>query len=219
MRLLITALPLAFAVTLRAAEEQAGIDPLERARREFRQGHVDAALSILIETEKHASPTVMTLDLRGCIHLEQRKFEDAVAAFKAAQATKERTYLPRLHLGDAFLRQGKWAEARDTYESLLKETDILAVNERMRYAIFLTYLGAKDEAGAKAALDRVPFPTETAAYYYAQAGWSFARGSKRAGEKWMRTADHLFDAQKSAWFARPLYEFGWVKTKPPLVFD
>ena len=30
----------------------------------------------------------------------------------------------------------------------------------------------------------------------------------------MATAGEIFDPQSLAWFARPLYDFGWVKEKP-----
>ena len=37
--------------------------------------------------------------------------------------------------------------------------------------------------------------------------------------KWMKTAEKIFDEKQTAWFARPLYDFGWIKTKPPIVLD
>lgn len=219
MRLLVLGFLFLSTIAFSVAEEFAGIDYVEQAKREFNQGHLDAALSALDLAEKRAPATAIMLDLRGCVFMEQGKFDDALKMFETAQATDPKAYLPRLHRGDALLRQGKWAEAREAYEVLMKSTDILTVNERLRFGVLLTYLGGKDDAGAKGALERVMFPTETAAYYYAQAAWAFAHVSKRAGAKWLRTADEIFDAQKSAWFARPLHDFGWIKSKPPLAIE
>lgn len=194
-----------------------GVDPLAVAKRECLQGNLDRALAVLEAADQRRPPSALRRDLRGWIYLEQKKFEEATRAFQAAQEADPALFLPRLHLGDVLLRQGKWAEARAHYETLIKETKILMANERLRFAIFMTYLGAKDDAQAQEALQRITFPTETAAYYYAQAAWAYSRGSKRAGAKWIRTAEDIFDATKTAWFARPLYELGWIKTKPPLV--
>lgn len=220
MRLLISLLFLNWATLLAAAEQQpAGVDQLAVAKRQFEQGNFDAALATLEAIEQRGGPAALALDLRGCIYLEQKKYEEAIKAFTASIAQEKNLYVARLHLGDALLRQGKWSEAREAYESLMRDSNILMINERLRFAAFLTYLGAKDDRGASEALARVMFPTETAAYYYAQAAWAFAQGSKRAGEKWLRTADEIFDEKKTAWFARPLYDFGWIKTKPPLVAE
>jgi hypothetical protein len=155
--------------------------------------------------------------MRGTIFLEQKKLDEAVAAFTAAHETEPNFFLPHIHLGDAYLRQSKWTEARNVYEEVVARSNVLIVHERARYGILLSYLAAKDDTGAKEALDGVAFPTETAAYYYSQAAWAFAHGSTRPGKKWLATAAEIFAEKDTTWFARPLFEFGWVKTKPPLI--
>jgi tetratricopeptide (TPR) repeat protein len=173
----------------------------------------------LDQLEAAAQPTAQSLDLRGCILMEQKKLDDALAAFRAAHAADPALFAPRLHIGDALLRQQKWEEARVAYDAVMRETNILISHEKLRFGVLITHLGAGDKAGGQPAFERVTFPTETAAYYYAQAAWAFANGNKRDGEKWMRTAADIFDAKATAWFARPLYELGWIKSKPPLVTE
>ena len=202
-----------------AAEPRAGGDPLDVAKREFQQGNFDAALRALDQLDVASKPTAQSLDLRGMVLMEQKKLDEALAAFKAAHEADPAIFAPRLHIGDALLRQQKWEEARAAYDAVMKETNILMSNERLRFAILMTYLGEGDEAGARGAYERVTFPTETPAYYYAQAAWAFAHGTKRDGEKWMRTAADIFDAKTAAWFARLFFELGWIKTQPPLVLD
>ncbi len=101
----------------------------------------------------------------------------------------------------------------------MKETLVLISNEQLRYGVLIASLGAKDDEGSRTAFEKLPFPTETPAYYYAQAAWAFAHGAKGDGDKWIRRADEIFPAKSTAWFARPLFDFGWIKTKPPLVAD
>ena len=115
--------------------------------------------------------------------------------------------------------QKKWHEARRLYESAMKETKVLIIHERLRYGALIASLGANDDEGGRVAIERLPFPTESAAYYYAQAAWAFAHGAKRDGDKWIQRAEGIFPTKATAWFARPLFDFGWIKTRPPLVAD
>ena len=200
------------------AQNTAGVDHLSVAQRAFEDGKFDAALAALAQVNDGGRPTARALDLRGCIYLEQQKFDDAINSFKAAHDADADLMPPQLHIADVFLRQGKWQEARDAYETLMRRTNILTVSERTRYGVLMTYLGAKDDEGAKRALERLTFPSETGAYYHAQAAWAFAHGNKRAAEKWLRTAAEIFDSRRSAWFLRPLHDLGWISTKPPLVY-
>jgi hypothetical protein len=78
----------------------------------------------------------------------------------------------------------------------------------------LTYLGEKDEAAAKETFEQITFPTESPAYYYAQAAWAFAHGKERDAEKWLKSAAKVYDVATTSWFAQPLYDFGWIKSKP-----
>ena len=215
----VVALLVGLIASLARAQPRAGADLLEAARREFHQGNLDAAVRALDQLEAAAQATAQSLDLRGCIFMEQKKLDEAVAAFRAAHAAEPALFAPRLHIGDALLRQQKWEEARGAYDVVMRETNILISHEKLRFAVLMTHLGGGDKAGGQPALERVTFPTETPAYYYAQAAWAFANGNKRGGEKWMRTAADIFDPKATAWFARPFYELGWIKTKPPLVTE
>ena len=217
MRLFLLLLVLSATILSAAAQNAAGVDPLDPARREYQQGNLDAAHAALDRVADDPALTAKLQDLRGTIFLEQKKSDEALAAFKAAHEAEPNLFLPHIHLGDTYLRQGKWAEAREVYQEVMKLSNVLMVHERLRYGVLLTYLGAKDDVGAKEALDRVTFPTETPAYYYTQAAWAFAHGAKRPAEKWLRTAAEIFADKDTAWFARPLYEFGWIKKKPPLI--
>jgi tetratricopeptide (TPR) repeat protein len=195
----------------------AGVDPLETTRRELQQGNFDAAHAALDRVPENDAPKVNVFDLRGAIFLEQKKLDEALAAFTAAHEAEPNFFLPHIHLGDTYLRLGKWVEARNVYDEVVARSNVLIVHERARYGILLSYLGAKDDAGAKEALESIAFPTETASYYYAQAAWAFAHDSARAAKKWLDTAGKIFAEKDTAWFARPLHEFGWLKGKPAIV--
>jgi tetratricopeptide (TPR) repeat protein len=189
----------------------------EAAKNDFRAGNFNRGLALLDQIEKAGKKNADTLDLRGTIYLEQGNFEDAEKAFRAANESDRARFSPQLHLGDALLREKKFAEARDVYEELVRKTNVQLSTEKLRYGVLLTYLFANEEAVARIALERIKFPTESPAYYYAQAAWEFGQKHPKEARQWIRAADRMFDAKASAWFARPLYDFGWVKDKPPLV--
>jgi tetratricopeptide (TPR) repeat protein len=205
--------------SLFAADNQdarVGENLVEVARRDFENENFAGAHATLDRFEKSKGPTAESFDLRGCIYMEQGNFDGAAQAFEAAHSAGPSLFTPRLHAGDLFLRQKQYAQARSVYESLLKETKILMSLERLRFAILITYLGEHDESHARSTFDKIAFPTESPAYYYAQAAWAFAHAKNSEAQNWIKSASKIFSQGMIAWFARPLYDLGWIKKKPPL---
>ena len=164
---------------------------LTAAKSEYQKRRFDAAIVALDRFEKSNALTAESQDLRGSIYLEQQKFDDARKSFDAAHAAKADLFAPRVHAADVLLREKKFSEARDAYRALLKETNILVSNERLRFAILLTYLGEKKETEARAAFDAITFPTETPSYYFAQAAWLLTHDKTREAEKWLDKIDKV----------------------------
>ena len=111
--------------SLGAAEQKIASEPriIKDARAEFRVGHFDKALALLDQTGK-GSANADAMDLRGLIYLEQGRFEEARKEFRAAAENNPARFAPKLHLGDAFLREKKFMEARDVYLDLMRETNV-----------------------------------------------------------------------------------------------
>jgi tetratricopeptide (TPR) repeat protein len=216
MRLSIALLVFALCLPVAWAEEKSSIggNQLDVARQKLESGNFKAAQATLDQFEQVNKPNADSLDLRGILLMEEGKFDEAAKALEAAHNANRASFNPRLHAGDLLLRQKKFKEARDAYEALLKDTKIALLTERLRFAILITYLGERDDTNARTALERIAFPTQTPAYYYAQAAWSFAHGKSAEGQKWIKGASKIFPPQAEAWFARPLYELGWIKEKP-----
>ena len=188
---------------------------LETAKVDYKKGNFDRALSVLDQLDKAQSRNAESLDLRGTIYLEQGKLDEAKKAFRAASEADAQLFPPRLHFADVLLREKRFSEARDIYTDLMEKTNIQTFHEKLRYAVLLTYLFEHNEARAQTALERITFPTESPAYYCAQAAWEFAHNRAGEAKKWLKAADRMFDSKTIAWFARPLYDFGWTKEKPP----
>jgi hypothetical protein len=73
----------------------------------------------------------------------------------------------------------------------------------------------KDEQGAKDMIDKMKFPGETAAYYYARAAMEFARGNRNEALSWIKSADALFRREKNLFFYDSLADLGWVEKRLP----
>jgi tetratricopeptide (TPR) repeat protein len=220
MRLLLNLFILVAAALSASAQAPAGVDPLEPARRDYFDGKFDTALAALDKVADDPTIKSKLLDLRGAILLEQKKYDEALAAFTAAHEADPNVFPPHIHMGDTYLRQGKWAQARELYQEVMSRSNVLMVHELLRYGVLLTYLGEKDDVGAKEALSSITFPSESPSYYYSQAAWAFAHGDKRSAEKWLRTAGEMYqDPKKTSWFARPLHDLGWIKNKPQPVIE
>jgi Flp pilus assembly protein TadD len=190
---------------------------LGAAKEQYRRERFDDALATLDRLDKSARPMMESLDLRGCVYLEQGKFDAARKAFEAAHSMKFDAFAPRIHLADTLLRQKKFEEARKEYEDLM-EVKAPMWPEYARFGVLLCYLGEHDDR-ARRAVTTLVFPTETPAYYYAQAAWSFAQGKESEAKKWIGSAKKIFDATKTSWFDRALYQFGWIKKRPAPAID
>ncbi len=187
----------------------------EAARVDYQNGALDSALAKIEQHDKVRGRSGESLNLRGAILLEQGKMAEAAKVFEAAHKLQPELFAPRLHLGDVLLREKKFTDARQIYQQLVAETNILTSNERVRYGLYLALLGLHDEGAAKRALANIKFPTETPAYYFAQAASEFAQGHEGPAKKWIATARQIFQPDLFAWFAGPLFDFGWLKDKPP----
>ena len=196
-----------------AQKEFSATGDLAAAKQSYLNGKFDQAVAALDRFDKSSGATVQSLDLRGCIYLEQGKLDNASDAFQSAHVSNFDAFSPRIHFADVLLYEKKFADARSEYEKLLGLTKTAIWLDYLRFAVLLTYLGEHDQAGAQNALRAIVFPTETPAYYYAQAASAFGHGNKAEARKWLNTARKLFDSSKTGWFDRGLYQLGWLKDK------
>lgn len=217
-RFLCVFLLLAWLVSAVIAQTTADISNLlSKAKDDFERGNFDGALGRLDQIDKAKSGDSQALDLRGSIYFEQGKFEEAKKAFRAAASADSSRFPPRLHYVDVLLREKKFSDARYEYNDLGDVTDVQSYNEKLRYGILLTFLFEQNLERARAVLETITFPTETPAYYCAQAAWEYAHNRPGEAKKWLKAAARIYDPKSISWFARPLYDFGWSKEKPPLV--
>jgi len=178
----------------------------------FRVRDWPAALAAIDKADKIHPPTPITLNTRGAIAIEQRNFEEGARYCEEALKLDPKFYPARFNLAEIQLVQGHYPEARKLFEKFIREN---SKDELSRFRVFLTFLLEKNYDDARRAIDLIPFPGDTPAYYYANASWEFAHERAAEGHKWLGRADWTFGPEKCATFADSLYEIGWIKRATP----
>lgn len=181
--------------------------------RAFRTRDWQSTRAALDKADKILPPTPMTLNTRGAVLIEEKNFEEGARFCQEALKLDPKFYPARFNLAEIQLVQGNYAEARKQFEKFVRENP---KDELARFRVFLTYLLEKSYDDARRAIEQIPFPGDTPAYYYANAAWEFARGGKEEAKKWLGRADWTFGAEKCALFADSLYEIGWMKRGEPV---
>jgi len=85
----------------------------------------------------------------------------------------------------------------------------------VEFKVILTYVLEGDDARARAGLDAMKFPGDTAAYYFANAAWEFAHKEPDKGNNWVDRAIAIFGTERCAPFYDSLADFGWVERHAP----
>jgi hypothetical protein len=75
--------------------------------------------------------------------------------------------------------------------------------------IFANLLQGKPDA-AKPVLDAMKFPSNTAAYYYAQAAWAFFHKNQKDGSYWSNEGLKVFGLGSCLSFYDSLAQVGWL---------
>jgi tetratricopeptide (TPR) repeat protein len=210
------------ACVLLAATAAAAEDPLlnappdyvaavREAVRAFTERDFDATLKAIDRAEVLAPPNPLTLNTRGAVLIEQKKFDAGVAWCRKALALDPKFYPARFNLCEVPLVQKRYAEARAMFKELLDENP---KDELVRFRILLTWLLENNDFEAHRALDAIPFPGNTPAYYYGNAAWEFAHANPVEANKWVMRGNWVFRPEITANFSQPFIEIGWLTRAP-----
>ncbi len=103
-----------------------------------------------------------------------------------------------------FLR-GRYAAAREKLQKLLEKKPN---DEIITYKLGLTYLMEGLTEQAEVEIEKIRFPSDTAAYYYGRAALALKAGRREEGLKWTAEAARIFPYSHNALFADSLIEKG-----------
>ena len=206
------AMPVALVAAVPASEPPpAYIEAVRTAIRSFGDRDFPKTLDALDKAEMILPPSPLTLNTRGAVYIEQKKFEEGAELCRRALKVDPRFYPARFNLCEIPMMQKRYGEARAMFQTILDE---FPTDELVMFRVLLTYLMEKNDAEARRMLDRIPFPGKTAAYYYGNAAWEFAHNNQEEGGKWIKRGNWVFRPQMTVNFSDAFKEIGWITESP-----
>ncbi|HEX4085800.1 MAG TPA: tetratricopeptide repeat protein [Chthoniobacteraceae bacterium] len=192
------------------AARQAGIPymrALETAAAAFANRQFDQALQKLDEADEIQQNIPDTWDMRGAIYAEQHDFDKARDAFQKAAKLDPRDFWPPYNLAQLLLMQRKYAEAAAEFKALVPYK---GHEELVRFKIVFADLLAGKADDARVVLDAMKFPSDSPAYYFAHASWSFSHKNQKDGFYWIQSAVKIFGDRECYSYYNALAGEGWV---------
>lgn len=181
---------------------------LRDAVRSFSERDFATAVALIDKADAIHPPTPMSLNVRGAVAIEQRRFDEGRTLCVDAMKLDPHFFPARFNLGEIPFVQGKYAEARSIFQKLQDENP---KDELLQFRIYLTYLLEKNEAAAKDGLEHVPFLSNTPIYYYSNAAWEFAHGNSKGGKEWVDRGNWVFPPFRTRNFADVFFDLGWLQ--------
>ncbi len=188
------------------------LNALREAVRAFNARDFTATVKAIDAAEALSPPNALTLNTRGAALIEQNKFADGADYCRKALAIDPKFYPARFNLCEVPLVQKRYPEARGMFQQLLEESP---KDELVQFRILLTWLLEGKDEEARRALESIPFPGNTPAYYYGNAAWEFTHGNPEEANKWVMRGNWVFKPDVTANFSQPFLEIGWLKAVPP----
>ena len=171
-----------------------------------------ATLEAIDKAEKILPPNPHTMNTRAAVLIEERKFEEGRKMCEEVLKIDPKYYPSRFNLAEIPMMEKKYAEARTIFQKLLSENPR---DELVQFRVFLTYLMEKNDTAARDILGKLKFPSDTPAFYYANASWHFSRGDQEEAKAWVARGNWVFGPDKAANFSESLIQIGWLDRPPP----
>ena len=186
----------------------------EQALQAYEQRDFDSAARLAEQADTAEPNQPQVLNLRGAILLEQQKYDEAERFFKQALKADPKFREAQFNLADVPFRNKDYAEARDRFQALLKQTpggDKNQAAQLINFRVFLTYLLEGKDSRAQKLMEQFQFSGETPALYYAEAAWEFKHDNVDKANDWITSARKIYPSASNAQYAAGFYDLGWLK--------
>ena len=171
-----------------------------------------ATLEAIDKAEKILPPNPHTMNTRAAVFIEKREFEAGRKLCEDVLKIEPKYYPARFNLGEIPMMEGKYPESRLVFQKLLSENPR---DELVQFRVFLTYLLEKNDSAAREILGKFKFPSDTPAFYYANAAWEYSRGNEAEAKAWIERGTWVFGEDKSVNFSESLIQIGWMQRPAP----
>lgn len=171
---------------------------------------VDQALAISPEDTR-------VMNLHAAVLTYERKLSEARKVYSSLLENNPEDFALNWNMAEVDFLEGNYFSAR---QRLLKLRESRPRDEMLGYKIFLTHLFDGNLQAAREELEKIPFPSDTAAYYYGRAALALreaknlelegkkeeAARSVQSGLSWLADAGRIFRLQHNLLFADSLIE-------------
>jgi tetratricopeptide (TPR) repeat protein len=181
---------------------------LQSAMRSFVTRDFKTALALVDKAEGMYEPTAMTVNVRAAIAIEEKRWDEGRAYCVKALQLDPKFFPALFNLAEIPFMQGKYAEARLTYEKLIDDEQNA---DLVKFRLILTYVLEKNDERAKELIDKIPLLNDTPVYFYSHAAWEFAHGNEKEANSYITSAETVFPKPKLANFIEVFYDLGWMK--------
>ncbi len=200
------------------AQEQTGDIPLPDLPEEvlvaLRDAQVALAIPDLPQAREHINKAVAlagddqrVMSLHGAILTYEKNFAEARALYLKLLQKQPDNFAPIWNLAEIDFLEGSYASSRQRFQRLQEDRPR---DEFLIYKVMLTYLFENKLEQAEKELDKIPFPSDTAAYYYGRGAIQLHLGNKTEGLRWLNEAGQIFRLQQTLLFADSLIEKGLI---------
>jgi tetratricopeptide (TPR) repeat protein len=186
----------------------------EQGLQAYEQRDFDSAARLAEQADTAEPNQPQVLNLRGAILLEQQKYDEAERFFKQALKADSKFREAQFNLADVPFRNKDYAEARDRFQALLKQTpggDKNQAAQLINFRVFLTYLLEGKDSRAQKLMEQFQFSGDTPALYYAEAAWEFKHDNADKANDWITSARKIYPSASNAMYAAGFYDLGWLK--------
>jgi len=167
---------------------------VQKAVADFQENQYEPALAKLKEAENRQPNSPMILNLMGAVFTKQKNYDAAEKQFLNALSLDPRFFPAKFNLGEVkFLRQD-YSGSLGYFETMKLE---FPEEELVDFKIVLSKLMLDREDEAARTIERMRFPGNSPAWYYANAAYYLRKGERGEGMKYVNTARKIFKSQTS----------------------
>jgi tetratricopeptide (TPR) repeat protein len=170
---------------------------------------LDKALEKVNTLEKHFPGDPNVANLKGAIHADRKEFDLARKWYEIALERDKESFAAMYNLADIPFLQGDYKRSRKEFIKLAVAYPKIEISQ---YRVVLGYLLTNQIEKAQGWLDdKMTFPSNTAAYYYANFCIQYAKKNYKEAQKFLNGAESVFGMVACYNFAQPLEAIGWIK--------
>ena len=187
----------------------------EEAQKAFQQRDLAASRKFIDEADTADPNQPAILNLRGEILMEQKEFDQAEAAFKAAAKVDPKFREAQYNLAQVPFKKRDYALARTRFETLFSQTpggDKNQAAQLIKFKIYMTLLLEGKESRAQKMMEQFQFTGDTPALYYAQAAWEFKHNNPNKATDWIGSAKKIYSPALNVVFVDAFYDLGWLES-------